>query len=117
MNSKRTISISEARKRIFDIAEEVQKPGRHYTFTEKGRPKAVLVSAEEFDSLMENLEILSDPKALARIEKAEQEFDRGEYSSWDQVKKELGWDKLQPSLIMDKSKKAYKANRGRRKKK
>lgn len=73
MRAKTTIPITEARKRIFDIAEEVQKPGVYYTFTEKGRPKAVFMSYDEFDSLMETLEILSDPKIMKSIKQAEDE--------------------------------------------
>ena len=48
MDAKTTLSISEARKKIFKIAEQVQKPATHYTLTEKGKPKAVMMSAEEF---------------------------------------------------------------------
>jgi prevent-host-death family protein len=109
MNSKTTISISEARKKIFNIAEAVQKPGVYYTLTEKGRPKAVMMSAEEFDSLMEDLELMSDPGFAKRMAAVEKEFARGEYSSWSEVKKKLGWDKLEPALVMEKAKKAYGA--------
>lgn len=35
MRIKTTIPISEARKKIFKIAEEVQKPDNYYTLTEK----------------------------------------------------------------------------------
>lgn len=109
MNSKTTLSLTEARKNIFDIAEDVQKPGKFYTFTENGAPKAVLMSAEQFDSLMEDLDIMSDPKAMERIRKAEEEFKRGEYVSWEEAKKQLGWDKFGPSLVMEKAKKTYSA--------
>lgn len=107
MNPKTTLPISEARKRIFEIAEEVQKPGVYYVLTEKGRPKAVMLSYEEYDSLMENLEILTDPKVFARIKKAEEEFERGEYVSWEEAKRQLGWTKLEPALVMEKAKKIY----------
>ena len=50
MDAKTTISISEARKRIFEIAEAVQEPDVHFTLTENGRPKAVMISAEAFES-------------------------------------------------------------------
>jgi prevent-host-death family protein len=54
MKMKSTLSISEARKKFFTIAEDVQKPGAYYTLTERGRPKAVIVSADRFESLMED---------------------------------------------------------------
>ncbi len=110
MNAKTTISISEARRRIFDIAEEVQKPNTHYTFTENGKPKAVLMSAEEFDSLMEDLEILSSPEILANIKKAEEEYKRGDYITWDEMKKELE-ESRKTTMVADKSKKKYSVKR------
>ena len=111
MNTKTTLSISEARKKIFKIAKDVQKPSTYYTLTEKGRPKVVLMSAEEFESLMENLEILSDPKIIANIKKTEEEFKRGEYITWEEMKKELHQSR-RPSLVLaDKGRKKYIAKK------
>lgn len=59
MNTKTTISISEARKRLFEVAEEVQSPQTMFTFTEKGKPKVVMMSAENYESWAETLEIMS----------------------------------------------------------
>src|SRR3989344_3516624 len=73
MNTKTTLSISEARKRIFDIADDVQRPGVRYTFTNKGKPKVVLMSAEDFESLEETIEVLrifpNLDKAIAKVDK------------------------------------------------
>jgi len=110
MRAKTTISISEARKKIFDIAEEVQKPGIYYTFTEKGRPKAVVMSYEEFDSLMETLEIMSNPKIMKDIRQAEAEYKLGKYVTLDELKKELGYGN-EAFLLADKGKKKYKTKR------
>lgn len=117
MNSKTTLPISEARKRIFQIAEAVQKPGTRFIFTEKGIPKTVLISAEEYDSLMETMEILSDSKALSKIKKVEHEFEKGKYVSWDKAKEFLGWQKPFVSMVMDKSKSQYGIKTKKRKKK
>lgn len=116
MTTKNTLPISEARKTIFKIAEETQKPGNYYTLTENGRPKVVLMSAEEFDSLMETMEILSDPKIMANIEKAEEEYKRGEYITWDEMKKELGFRPKEALILSDKGKKKYSAPRGKKRK-
>ena len=69
------MSISEARKSIFKIAEKIQKPGVYYTLTEKGKPKAVVISADEFESWQETLEMMHVfPKLEKDIEKAEREY-------------------------------------------
>ncbi|MBU0648268.1 type II toxin-antitoxin system Phd/YefM family antitoxin [Patescibacteria group bacterium] len=81
MNTKTTLSISEARNKIFEIANEVQKPGVFYALTDRGRPKVVLLSAEEFESWMETLEVIKDFPELKRdLKKAREEYAKGNYS-------------------------------------
>ncbi|MDP2641596.1 MAG: type II toxin-antitoxin system Phd/YefM family antitoxin [Candidatus Yanofskybacteria bacterium] len=83
MDPKKTIPITEARKRIFEIVEEVQKPDTYYTLTEKGRPKAVILSVEEFESLWETIHTYEDIPDLAKdIEELEQDIKSGEYENY-----------------------------------
>jgi len=110
MNTKTTLPISEARKRIFELAEEVQKPGTHYTITEKGRPKAVLMSAEEYESLIETLEVTSDPEIMRDIKKSQEEYARGEYVTLEELMQELG-HKTGVSVVADMGKKKYQAKK------
>ncbi len=117
MDPKKTIPITEARKRIFEIIDEVQKPDTYYTLTEKGRPKAVILSYEYFDDLLDDLEIYSDPKLLKDIQEAEQEYKKGEYVSWEELKKELGFDRHEALAVHDKGKEKYQVKRNVRKRK
>ncbi len=105
MNSKNTISISEARKRIFEIAEEVQKPDCYYTFTEKGRPKAVLMSVDEFDSWQETMEVMRDfPNLNQDVEEVESALKTGEYKNWVTLQEILAKEGF---VIAEKPKKVY----------
>lgn len=102
MDSKTTISITEARKKIFDIAEEVQKPNKYYTLTENGRPKAVLMSAEEFESWQETLEVDREfPDLKKDIKQAEQEYKKGDYMTLEELLKKEGF------VLADKGRKKY----------
>ena len=71
--NKNTISISEARSKLFTIAQKVQTPGVYYTFTDKGRPKTVMMSADEYESMIETLEVMRDfpdlDKTIAKVDK------------------------------------------------
>lgn len=88
MNSKTTLSISEARKKIFDIADDVQNPNVHYTLTEKGRPVMVLMGAEEFESWQETLEVIKDfPNLKADLQEAEEEYKRGDFITLEDLLK------------------------------
>lgn len=95
MNTQTTISISEARKKIFDIAEDVQNPSVFYVLTEKGRPKAVILSAEEFESWVETLEVIRDFPDLSKdISEMESDLKSGRYktyASFDDVLKKQGY--------------------------
>ena len=110
--AKKIISITEGRKKLFKIVEEVQKPDTYYTFTVDGKPRVVLMSKDEFDSVMETMEIMSDPEIMKDIKKAEEDFKKGKYSSWEEVKGKLGFEEKPALILKDKGKKKY----GKRKK-
>ncbi len=105
MNPKNTLSLTEARKKFFDIANEVQKPGVYYALTENGRPKAVILSYEEFDSLMETLEVYKDfPDLEKDLQEVASDIKSGEYKKYptlEQVMKEYGY------VVAEKTKHPY----------
>lgn len=88
--SKKILTISEARKHLFEIAEEVQKPGNFCTLTIEGEPKVIMLAKKEFDALMETVELLSNPAVLQQIKKVEEEYAQGEYYTWNQLKERVG---------------------------
>ncbi len=102
MDSKTTLSISEARKRIFEIADAVQKPDVHYVLTENGRPKVVVMSAEEFESWQETVEVMRDfPDLDKDIVEAERQFAAGQYSTLEEILSQEGY------VLADGSKHKY----------
>lgn len=115
------ISITEARKEIFKIAEEVQKPNTAYTLTVEGAPRAVLISKEEYDSIMATMEELSDPDFARDLIESKEDYVKGNYKTWNQVKKELDLMKESSFVICDNkaeynAKKKTKCSPKRRKK-
>ena len=105
METKTTLPISEARKKIFKIAEKVQKPSTHYTLTEKGKPKVVMMSAEEFESWQETLEVMRDFPGLEKtIKKVDKDVRSGGYKKYptlEEVLSKYGF------ILADKSKIKY----------
>lgn len=90
MDTKRVISISEARKRIFEIAQEVQRPDTYYILTENGKPKAVVLSVEEFESFLETIEVLQgSPELTKEIEEFEQDIRTGAYEKYPTLEEVL----------------------------
>ncbi|MEI7621625.1 MAG: type II toxin-antitoxin system prevent-host-death family antitoxin [Candidatus Moraniibacteriota bacterium] len=52
MKKKNTVSVTQARKEIFAITQEVQNANNHYTLTERGVPKAVILSVAKFEKML-----------------------------------------------------------------
>lgn len=112
MNNSRTLSITEARKKIFQIVDDVNSVNKHYTLTEKGIPKVVLMSVEEFESWKETIELLEeDPNIFKDLKKAEEEIKKGHYYTLDEVMEHLGYTQKNKLFLRDKSKKKYSVNK------
>ncbi len=71
-----------------------------------------MLAYEQFDDLLDDLEIYSDPNLLKEIKEAEAEIARGEYSTWEEVKRELGLEPREDILALrDKGKQEYSVKR------
>lgn len=86
----KTLPFTEARKDLSKILDEVSAIHEHVTITRQGKPAAVVMSADEFESWQETLEILADPKALAAIRRAEKDIAAGRVLPWEEVRARLG---------------------------
>lgn len=65
-----TTSLADAKNRLSELVSAVQGTWERVTITKNGRPAAVLIAPGDLDSLIETLEILSDPEAMAAIREA-----------------------------------------------
>jgi antitoxin YefM len=59
------------------VIDEVAGTHERVTVTKNGSPVAVILAVEDYESLMETLEILSDPRAGTEIRRAEEEMATG----------------------------------------
>ncbi len=84
------LSATTVKKDLASLLENIQKLGDEYVITIEGKAVARLVSNEEYESLKETLEILSDPKAMKGIKEGEEDFEKGRFVSLEQFEKELG---------------------------
>jgi prevent-host-death family protein len=102
MKTPKILSISDARKNIFHLADEASKPGNHIILTENGRPKVVMMSAEEFESWKETLNVQAMfPNLIADAESARQSYRMGDYITLADILVKEGF------VLADKSKQKY----------
>lgn len=84
-----TVPLSDARARLSELVDEAVRTHERVEITRNGRRAAVLMSADDFDSLEETLEILSDPQLMKDIATAREEISRGETYTLEEVEEEM----------------------------
>ncbi len=80
-----TISLSEVKARLSEVADEVHRTHERVSVTRNGREYVVIMAAEDLESLEATIELLGDPEAQARITAADAELARGEEVSEEEM--------------------------------
>lgn len=70
-----TAPLTEVRDNLREIVDTVVATGEAYTITRHGRPTAVILGFDEYESLIETLNILSDDDAMSAIEDGARDFE------------------------------------------
>jgi len=65
----RALSVSEAKMKLSGLIETINATDEEIMITKNGRPAAVLVSPEEFESLKETIAARSDSSLMKEIKK------------------------------------------------
>ena len=80
----KTLTATEARNRWFDLVKSSVKGHRLYHISSK-QGGVVLLSEEDYESLLETLELLSKPGMLKSIQEAKKEIKEGKTYSIEEV--------------------------------
>jgi prevent-host-death family protein len=62
-----TLSVSEAKARLNELARIAHAQHERFTLTRNGRPEAVLLSVDDLEGLETTLEVLADAASVATI--------------------------------------------------
>jgi len=63
----KTLSLSEVKMKLSELVDRVHSTDEEVVITKNGRPAAVLVSPEEFESWKETIEILASGDLMEEI--------------------------------------------------
>ncbi|MFC1646440.1 type II toxin-antitoxin system Phd/YefM family antitoxin [Candidatus Omnitrophota bacterium] len=85
-----TIPLTELRPRLPKIMDRVSKYFDRCIITRHGQPEAVILSIEDYESILETMEIQADKSLMKRLKKAEREMREGKGTPLEKVKEELG---------------------------
>jgi antitoxin YefM len=81
-----TLPLAEIKKRLSEIVDGVEEHHDRVVLTRNGRPAAVILSPDDLEALEETLHILSDPKAMREIRRAERAVETGDVVTADELR-------------------------------
>ena len=86
-----TLTITQARKALLDLPERLQKSSeKALEVTRHGRPVLAVLPWEFYESLVESLEVLSDPEMANALRESVQDIKRGRVVTHQEARKRLG---------------------------
>lgn len=81
-----TLPLAEIKARLSEIVDRIEGQHERITLTRNGRPAAILISPTDLQALEDTLELLSNPAALAEIEKARRAIAQGKGVTAEELK-------------------------------
>ncbi len=84
-----TVTLKALRPRLPQVIERIDRKLDRFVVTRRGQPVAVMLSIDDYEALMETLDILADPKAIAGLRQGERDYRAGKTRPWDAVKRDL----------------------------
>lgn len=80
------LPLAEVKAKFSEMVDRVEFQHDRITVTRKGRPAAVLISADDLAALEDTLDLLSNAGAMAHIASARDEVAEGHTVSADQLR-------------------------------
>ena len=78
----RTLSLKDARNQFSDIIDRAGRLSERVVVTKNGRPEAVVMGADEFESWVETLELLLSLKAVKSLKQGLKEAKARKFRSF-----------------------------------
>ena len=85
-----TVSLKELRPGLPKVIQRIDRKLDRYVVTRRGKPVVVMLSVDDYDALMETLDILADPQAMAGLRAGERDVRQGKTRPWRDIKRSLG---------------------------
>lgn len=79
------ISITDGRKDLLRIAKEARENLDRFVFTRNGKPEVILLNFEDYEDLLETLEIYETPGLVETLEQRQKEVKEGRSTSGQDV--------------------------------
>lgn len=84
-----TITLKALRPELPSVIRDIDVKLDRYIVTKRGRPVAVMMGVDDYEGIMETMEILSDKALMKRIKKAQRQIEEGKTVSLEELRKKL----------------------------
>ena len=81
------LTATKARNNFADLLKEAEN--EVVQITQHNKPAVAVMSWNIYESLLETLEILSDPETLERLRQGEKDVEAGRVEDWEKVKSRM----------------------------
>lgn len=85
MEKNKVLPITDVRRNLYALIKACDDRARTFVITSDGRAVARLVGEQEYESLIETLEVLGDKKQVERLVSALKHVQRGKFYSHEDV--------------------------------
>jgi antitoxin YefM len=85
VNVIKTVPVSEARQTLPDLITRMRKLMDRVIITRKGKPEAVMMAFDEYESWVETLELMSRPETVKGIREGLEDLKAGRSRSFEEV--------------------------------
>ena len=81
----RIMPLSEAKARLSELVADLEKEEGELVITRNGRPTAVLMSADEFESWQETREIMRNRALMQEIKRGLDQLKKGQKFTFEEI--------------------------------
>ncbi len=85
----RNITIKDLRPSLPKVMELVEKQMERFVITKRGKPIGVLLSLQDYEGLLETIDILGDKELVKRLDRAEADVKAGRTRSLEDIRRSL----------------------------
>ena len=82
-----SLTVSEAKSHLPELIRKADRRYEAFLITKNGTPKAVLISYDELEGLLETINITRDKKLVRSLRKSIKEADSGKLIPFSKIKK------------------------------
>ena len=84
-----SVSIRELRPRLPEVIADIKENMNRYVITKRGKPTAIILNTEDYDTLIESLGIQTSEILIKEVAEAEESFKKKKGRRIEDIKMEL----------------------------